>query len=65
MGPDSAALVSVGWRIAQQPLQRGAGEAERTADENRKDGAWQAYLADDDLRRLGATPEEAVGNIDR
>ena len=47
----------LGERIAQQALQRGAAQAQRSADEQGEQRARQADLAQDDLRKLG--PAEA------
>ncbi len=47
-------------RIAQQPLQGGAGEAERAADHQRQQGARQADFEHDDARRLAAPAHRHV-----
>ena len=55
----------LGQRIAQQPLQRSAGEAERGADQEREHGARQADVAYDHSRRPLAVEQPGEHRLGR
>jgi hypothetical protein len=53
----------LGQRIAQEPLQRRAREAQRRAHHDAEDRARQAHLEDDDPARIGPRARERGPNL--